>query len=135
MEAKQKINKLRHDKFTQESSELKFKPKISDNSKKIIQNLVNKEKAVKINPNLINRDNYKNYENDIRNSEININTNSNKNENGYNHNHNMKNNLNNKYSQFEDYKKIVERREIMQNKMLKRFYGLYRSRKHREYFQ
>jgi hypothetical protein len=113
MEAKQKINKLRHDKFTQESSELKFKPKISDNSKKIIQNLVHKEKAVKINPNLLNREKYKNYENDVRISENNNNSISNKNENGYNPS--MKNYLNNKYSQFDDYKKIVERRELMQN--------------------
>jgi len=114
LESRQKINKLRHDKFNQESSELKFKPKISDNSKKIIQNLINKEKAVKINPTLLNRENYKNQENQ-NDSRISENRNHNQNQYDNSYNPNMKINQNNKYSQFDEYKKIVEKREMMQN--------------------
>ena len=99
LETQQKINKLRHEKFHQEASELRFKPNISENSKRIINNLVSKEKPVKINPNLLIRDNNNSY-GTLQAQKINS---------------DGKKNIVQKYSQLEDYKKIAEKRENINN--------------------
>lgn len=116
LETQQKINKLRHEKLTQESSELRFKPLISENSKKIIKNLISKEKAVKVVDSTImtNTENRLYYE---KNSENALNKN---NLNDYNyHNNNtytiQKSPIRAKYSQLDDYKKIAEQRENLNN--------------------
>jgi len=48
LETQQKIIRLKHEKFTQECTELSFKPVISENSKKIVMNIISREKPVKI---------------------------------------------------------------------------------------
>lgn len=120
LETQQKINRLRHEKLNQESTELKFKPAISDNSKKIIKNLIMKEQAVKVIGNNTNFNigyNY-NYENNERSAINQINNNFdtvNANYNGHNY---LSSQVNQKieakppkYSQLDDYKKIAEKRE------------------------
>ncbi len=117
LESQQKIIKLRHEKLTQESSELRFKPLISENSKKIINNIISKEKAVKvIDSSLIgNRENRLYYDN---NSENNFNKNHIA-DGSYQNNNNsfntQKSHTRQKYSQLEDYKKIAEKRESLNN--------------------
>lgn len=104
LETQQKLSKIRHEKFTQESSELRFKPLISENSKKIIQNLVNKEKAVKLNPNLLIKDHR---------SLASITTSNPSTIKSYGGYYNDRGPTKLKYSQLDDYKKIAEKREQM----------------------
>jgi hypothetical protein len=122
IEAKQKINKLRMDKLNQESSELKFKPKISENSKKIVQNLVKKDKAIKINSTLLNIENCKNHYivNRITDNINNKNLNQNNYENGFNPSPNpkMKNNHNNNiYNPYNECRNLVYNRELISDKL------------------
>lgn len=122
LETQQKINRLRHEKLTQESSELKFKPVISDNSKKIIKNLISKEQAIKVisNPNPMN--NLNSHQNQYA-AGSNYSNASNQNAN-YLNSYNYINSLSNQkntpvkpqYSQLDDYRKIAEKREnLVQN--------------------
>jgi hypothetical protein len=46
-EAQERINKMRYEKYTKEFTELPFRPKISENSKRIVSNLINKEQSQK----------------------------------------------------------------------------------------
>jgi hypothetical protein len=48
LETQQKITRLKHEKLTQECTGLSFKPVISENSKKIVMNIISREKPVKI---------------------------------------------------------------------------------------
>lgn len=45
VQTQERLNKLRSEKYSSESSQLKFRPAISKNSRKIINNLINKEKS------------------------------------------------------------------------------------------
>jgi len=117
LETQQKINRLRHERLSQESTELKFKPVISENSKKIVKNLITKENAVKIfnhNPILLgNKENKNTVENNVD-FEYKKNLYNNHNNNNYNNNttySKQKSVSKEKFSQFEDYKKIAEKRE------------------------
>lgn len=124
LETQQKINRLRHERFSQESTELKFKPVISENSKKIVKNLITKENAVKIlnhNPILLgNRDNKYNFENN-GDFEYNKNSFNNINYNNYNNTTHSKQKTvsKDKFSQLDDYKKIAEKRENLNIKIHK----------------
>jgi len=117
LETQQKINRLRHEKLTQESSELKFKPLISDKSKKILKNIILKEQAVKV----ISNQNPAAYSNESKTASGSNYSNANANYlNSHNYNSSYSNQKNTskppQYSQLDDYKKIAEKREnLMQN--------------------
>lgn len=128
LETQQKINRLRHEKQTQESSELRFKPVISHKSKKIIKNLITKEQAIKVvsnnNTNIPVSKTINNHESncDVPGNNYNYykydyyNINSLKIVESKNYNggsSNVKNPVKPHFSQLDDYREIVKKREIL----------------------
>jgi len=132
LESQQKINRLRHEKLTHESTELRFKPVISQNSKKILKNIISKEQAIKVicgNIDSVNKNtnntytNSNNYESNYAAPQKCNNVYFKNKNNNYVHSQdyisgfsNQKNPVKPQYSQLDDYRKIAETRQnLVQN--------------------
>lgn len=120
-ETQEKINKMRMQKFTEETTQMKFKPNISENSKKIIEKLVVKEtNNSRIYPNGQEDSNYNRNVNNSNSKEINSMTHSKSHKNLLTKNSSTKQlttKLNKTIEEMQDYKKIIEKREVREEEV------------------